>query len=141
MSRIPRSQEYLKTGFTAEAASAARFRAHAARAQRDGLPNLARHWLELAAVKDALAILQLEAAGQVRGEGIDLDGAIAEERYENEILYPKLVRDADEEAAAVFRQVVEAQQGHLTRLLALAGELQAAAGDVPAPAGASEVRA
>jgi rubrerythrin len=135
VSRIPRSQEHLKAGFIAEAASAARFRAYAARAERDALPNLARHWLELAAAKDALALLQLEAAGQVRGEGTDLDAAIAEERYENEILYPKLIRDSDTETAAVFRRVVEAQEGHRQRLETLAGELQAAVGDVPAASG------
>jgi rubrerythrin len=132
VSRIPRTQEHFKTAFIAEAASAARFRAYAARAERDAFPNLARHWLELAAAKDALALLQLEAAGQVRGEGMDLDAAIAEERYENEILYPKLIHDSEAEAAAVFRRVVEAQQGHRQRLEALAGELQAAVGDVPA---------
>ena len=97
MSRIPRFQEHLKTGFTAEAASAARFRAYAARARADGLPNLARRWLRLAAAKDALAVELLEAAEQVRGTDADLGNAISEERYENDILYPKMIRDVDQE--------------------------------------------
>ena len=66
MSRIPRSLEFLKNGFTAEAVSAARFRAYAARAEKDGLPNLAARFRALAAQKDELAVRQLEAAGQVR---------------------------------------------------------------------------
>ena len=78
MSRIPRYQEHLKTGFTAEAASAARYRAYAGRAERDGLPNLARHWRALAEEKDRLAIEMLEAAEQVRGTDADLGNAISE---------------------------------------------------------------
>lgn len=133
MSRIPRSQEHLKAGFTAEAASAARFRAYADRARRDGLPNLARHWLRLAADKDSLAIEMLKAAGQVRGTDADLGDSIAEERYENDILYPKMIRDVDQETANVFLRVVTAQKEHLRLLEALRQEANAAQGDVTLP--------
>ncbi|HYN20555.1 MAG TPA: hypothetical protein VE078_06320, partial [Thermoanaerobaculia bacterium] len=88
MSRIPRFQEHLKTAFTAEAASAARCRAYAVRAERDGLPNLARHWRSMAEEKDRLAIELLVASEQVHGADADLGNAIAEERYENDALYP-----------------------------------------------------
>lgn len=127
MSRLPRAQEYLKTGFTAEAAAAARFRAYARRAERDGRPELAKEWLELASEKDALAIGQLEAAGQVRGEGHDLAAALAEERYENESLYPRMGREVDAETAKVFAGVVEAQQRHAARLEKLVSGLRGAA--------------
>ena len=130
MSRVPRSQEHLKTGFTAEAVSAARFRAYAARAERDGKPNLARKWLELAAEKDALAILQLEAAGQVRADATNIGDALAEERFENEVLYPKLIRSVEDGAADVFEQVVSAQKETETALSGLAKSLQAATGDI-----------
>ncbi len=133
MSRIPRSQEHLKTGFTAEAASAARFRAYADRAQRDGLPNLARRWLRLAAEKDALAIALLQAAEQVRGTDADLGNALSEERYENDILYPKMIRDVDQETANVFLRVVTAQKEHLRHLDSLRQETNAAQGDVALP--------
>ena len=133
MSRIPRSQEHLKTGFTAEAASAARFRAYADRAQRDGLPNLARRWLRLAAEKDALAISLLQASEQVRGTDADLGNALSEERYENDILYPKMIRDVDEETANVFLRVVNAQKEHLRNLESLRQETNSAQGDVSLP--------
>jgi rubrerythrin len=133
VSRLPRQLEHLKTGFTAEAVAAARFRAYAARAERDGLPNLARHWLALAAAKDALAIGQLEAAGQVRGAEADLGAALAEESYENDVLYPKMLREVDEETAGVLRGVVSAQQEHLARLTRLREEYHASRGDVPHP--------
>ncbi|HXO43173.1 MAG TPA: hypothetical protein VN999_17115, partial [Thermoanaerobaculia bacterium] len=64
MSRIPRFQEHLKTGFTAEAVSAARYRAYAARAEEDGMPRLAARWRRLAAAKDRLAVHLLVAAEQ-----------------------------------------------------------------------------
>ncbi len=130
MSRVPRSQEHLKTGFASEAASAARFRAYAARAEREGQPNLARRWSELAAAKDELAILQLEAAGQVRDEKSSVDDALAEERFENDVLYPKMIRDADPQTAETFRRVVSAQKGHVGRLVELRGALAGSRGDL-----------
>lgn len=135
MSRIPRFLEYLKTGFTAESVAAARYRAYAVRADRDGLPQLGERWRRLAAEKDALAIGLLEAAEQVRGGSTDVVAAIAEERYENDVLYPKMVRDiavGGEAAAESLREVVRAQQGHLRELETLREELQAAEADVAA---------
>ena len=130
MSRIPRSQEYLKTGFTAEAASAARFRAYATRAERDGLNNLAGRWRELAESKDQLAVRLLEASEQVLGGEADVVGAISEERYENDVLYPKMLRDLEGSAAEALGGVVADQKGHLGRLEALRKELGASQGDV-----------
>ncbi len=135
MSRIPRFQEHLKTGFTSEAASAARYRANALKAEQDGRPNLARRWRRLAEAKDALALELLEAAGQVRGLDADLGDAISEERFENDILYPKMIRDVDEHTANVFLRVVNAQKEHLRQLEALREETNAAQGDVALPAG------
>ncbi len=131
MSRVPRSQEHLKTGFASEAASAARFRAYARSAEADGLAGLAARFLELAEAKDALAILQLEASGQVRSPERSVADALAEERYENDVLYPKMVRDcgaSSAETAEIFHQVVAEQQEHLRRLEELRSSLQMAAG-------------
>jgi rubrerythrin len=133
VSRIPRSQEHLKTAFTAEAASAARCRAYAARAEREGLPNLARHWLRLAAEKDRLAVDLLDAAGQPKSLEADLGNAISEERYENDALYPKMIRDVDQTAADVLLRVVAAQKEHLRQLEALREQVNAAQGDVALP--------
>lgn len=134
MSRIPRFQEHLKTGFTAEAVAAARFRAYATRAEDDGLPNLAEHWRRLAAAKDRLAIEQLQAAGQVRGEDTDIGTAISNERYEVDVLYPKMIREVDGEAAEVLEAVRETQREHLSELDDLRRRFMAAKGDVDLPA-------
>lgn len=137
MSRIPRFQEHLKTGFTAEAVSAARYRAFAARAEQDGMPRLAERWRRLAAGKDRLAVRLLVAAEQVRGLDSDLGAAVAEERFENDVLYPKIIRDlagpADAPSAEIFRQLVAAQGEHLRQLEALRRDLGAAQGDVQLP--------
>ncbi len=133
MSRIPRHQEHLKAAFTAEAASAARFRAYAVHAEKEGLPNLARRYQRLAAEKDALAIDLLVASEQVRGADADLGNAISEERFENDILYPKMIRDVDQETANAFLRVVNAQKEHLRNLEALREDANAAQGDVALP--------
>ena len=133
MSRIPRHQEHLKTAFTAEAASAARFRAYAVQAEKEGLPNLARRYQRLAAEKDALAVDLLVASEQVRGADADLGNAISEERFENDILYPKMIRDVDQETANAFLRVVNAQKEHLRNLESLREEANAAQGDVALP--------
>jgi rubrerythrin len=134
VSRIPRYQEHLKTGFTGEAVSAARYRAFAARAARDGRPNLASQWLRLAVEKDTLAVKLLEAAEQVRGEDADLGEALSEERYENDVLYPKMIRDVDEATADVLLQVLNTQKEHQRQLETLRRSLNAAEGDVSLPA-------
>lgn len=131
MSRLPRSLEYLKTGFNAEAQSAARLRAAAARAGGEGKPNLAKALTDLATEKDGLAVAQLEAAGQVRDATADLEAAIAEERYENDALYPRMLADVDDETAAVFKDVVARQQQHAQRLESLLDQLTASSGDLP----------
>lgn len=130
MSRLPRFQEHLKTGFAAEAKSAAQYRAFAERATRDGLEELASKWTELAAEKDRLAIMQLEAAGQVRGEQEDIAVALAEDYYENEILYPKMLREVSGDTAEVLRRVIDDQKKHIGQLEELREELQAAEGDI-----------
>lgn len=131
MSRLPRAHEYLKTGFNAEAASAARFRAAAVRAEKDGHPNLARAWRELASEKDELARVQLEASGQLRADTQELSAALAEERYENASLYPRMMREVDGETSNVLAQVVAKQQEHLARLESLLDALTRSPGDLP----------
>jgi hypothetical protein len=60
---------------------------------------------------------------------------IAEERYENDVLYPKMIQGAgaDEEAVGLFQRVIEAQKDHLRRLGALRDSLNASTGDVQMP--------
>jgi rubrerythrin len=134
MSRLPRHLEHLRTGFNAEAASAASYRAFAEQAAADGKANLAARWASLAAEKDRLAIELLRAAGKVESDAANLRSAIAEEQYENEVLYPRLEEDlahlgqADE--VALLARLRETQRRHLQELDALRRELTSSTADV-----------
>lgn len=134
MSRLPRHLEHLRTGFTAEAVSAATFRAFAEQATADGKQNLAARWRALAEEKDRLARELLAAAGRVEGQAANLRAALAEEQYENEVLYPRLSEDLRDmghaEAAALMERVRTAQAEHLSALDDLRRELTASTSDV-----------
>lgn len=137
MSRLPRHLEHLKTGFTAEAVSAAMFRAFAEQAEEQEKPNLARFWRELAERKDRLAVALLKAAGRIRKEGGNLKMAIEEEQYENEVLYPRLVSDlkglSQAEEAEIMERVVAEQRRHDEALNALRREMKATTEDIGEP--------
>jgi rubrerythrin len=134
MSRLPRHLEHLRTAFNAEAASAASYRAFAEQAAADGKGNLAGRWNQLAAEKDRLAIELLRAAGKVEAGGANLKSAIAEEQYENEVLYPRLEEDISHLGhageASLLARVRETQARHLRELDALRRELTGSTADV-----------
>ena len=132
MSRLPRSLEHLKTAFAATAASAARFRAYAARAERDEMPVLAERWRRLAGDKDRLAAELLAAAGQTPDAAGAVREALADERYENDVLYPRMIGEVDEETASTLERAVSEQRDHVARLEALRRELQGSRGDLSA---------
>jgi rubrerythrin len=138
MSRLPRHLEHLRTGFTAEAVSAASFRAFAEQAEREKKPNLANRWRALAEEKDRLAIALLGAAEKVASEAANLRDAIGEEQYENEVLYPRLIADMEHlgypEEAALLRRLVDDQRHHQAQLDDLRRELTASTRDVREPA-------
>jgi rubrerythrin len=138
MSRLPRHLEHLRTGFTAEAVSAASFRAFAEQAEGAGKPNLARRWRALADGKDRLAIELLRAAGKTASPGADLRDAIGEEQYENEVLYPRLIAEMEHlgrgEEVAILRRLVDTQRRHQAELDDLRRELTASPHDVRPPA-------
>jgi rubrerythrin len=120
----------LKTGFTAAAVSAARYRAYAVRAEQDGLPNLAARWRHLAEEKDRLAEQQLGQAGQVKEPARSLKDALASERYENDVLYPRMLSDVEGETAETLESVMAAQKRHIADLEEIREALQASQGDV-----------
>ena len=130
MSRLPRSLEHLKTAFIAEAASAARFRAYAAHADAEEKPSLADQWRRLAGDKDRLAGELLAAAGQAPDAAGAVREALAEERYENDVLYPRMIGEVDAATAAALERTVSEQRGHADRLESLRRELQASRGDI-----------
>lgn len=137
MSRLPRHLEHLRTAFNAEAMSAASYRAYADQAEAAGKPNLAQRWRAMAAEKDRLAAELLAAAGKVETETANLRDAIAEELYERELLYPRLIEDMEHLGqageAGLLRRLVQAHERHRAELDDLRRELTASTRDVSAP--------
>ena len=56
--------------------------------------------------------------------------ALAEERYENDVLYPRMIGEVDEETATALERTVDEQRQHIDRLENLRRELQASRGDL-----------
>ena len=134
MSRLPRHLEHLRTAATAEAVAAATYRAFAEQAGGAGKPNLAGRWRALAEEKERLAAELLRMAGQIQDEAANLRSAIAEEQYENEVLYPRLEEDlrhlGQADAAGLLERVRGEHQRHLAALDQLRRELTASTADV-----------
>ena len=101
-------------------------------AQAEPKPKLAQALRELAAEKDALADAQLEASGQLRGPEESVAAALAEERYENESLYPRMAGEVDDATAHVFAEVVAKQKEHESRFESLLDQLSRSKGDLGA---------
>lgn len=133
MSRLPRAQEHLKTAFAAEAVSAAHFRAYARWAEDEGLPDVASAWREMAAAKDDLAVHLLGLTGQIEGGLTDVQSALSEERFENEVLYPKMVRDSDPDTTDAFLSIIARQKDHLKKLEELRRTVIASGGQAHPP--------
>ena len=145
MSRLPRHVEHLRTAFNAEAMSAASYRAYAEQAEAAGKTNLAQRWRAMAAEKDRLAGELLTAAGKVEIEAANLRDAIAEELYEREVLYPRMIDDMEHLGqageAALLRRLVQAHEQHRAELDDLRRELTASTRDVRPPAAAPAAKA
>ena len=66
----------------------------------------------------------------MRDGGANVRDALAEERFENDVLYPKLIRDVEGETAEVFQQVVMAQKKTAETLRGMRESLQSSTGDI-----------
>lgn len=131
MSRLTRSWEHLKAGFQAEAAAVARLEALARRAEREGKPVLAKALSGLADEKAELAGKLLEALGRSQDWGPELETLAAEERYELEVLYPKMSGDLDGPLRELVESVRERHRDHLARLEGWASQLLEGRTDLP----------
>jgi hypothetical protein len=69
----------------------------------------------------------------LRGAEADIATAISNERYENDVLYPKMIREVDGETADTLLAVIAAQKEHLRRLEDVRTRFMAAKGDVDLP--------
>ena len=136
MSRPSRQREIGLAAFQAEAAAAARYRRLAASARRRDRSRLAERWEELAARRDALAVRLLEAFEPVGSAAEGALAALAEERYEVEVLLPRLLEEwsnlagAEEgdERGRVLEALLAEKEDLLDQLADLQRQVEVAAG-------------
>jgi rubrerythrin len=118
------AMEDLKEAFAGESQANQKYRAFAARAERDGFPNVARLFRTTAEAERIHAEGHLHALDGVGSTADNLKAAIDGETYEFTEMYPPMLRHAVEaghKAKRMFGYAVEAEAVH-AKLYALALE-------------------
>ena len=116
--------EDLKAAFAGESQANQKYRAFAARAERDGFPNVARLFRTTAEAERIHAEGHLKALDQVGSTADNLQAAIDGETHEFTEMYPPMLQRATEsghKAKRMFGYAVEAEAVH-AKLYALALE-------------------
>jgi rubrerythrin len=118
------AMEDLKEAFAGESQANQKYRAFAARAERDGFPNVARLFRTTAEAERIHAEGHLHALDGVGSTADNLKAAIDGETYEFTEMYPPMLRravEAGHKAKRMFGYAVEAEAVH-AKLYALALE-------------------
>ena len=118
------STEDLKEAFAGESQANQKYRAFAARAEQDGLPNVARLFRTTAEAERIHAEGHLKSLDGVGTTADNLKAAIGGETYEFTEMYPPMLQravEAGHKAKRMFGYAVEAEAVH-AKLYALALE-------------------
>src|SRR5215471_20973153 len=106
----------LDAAIVGEAKARLEYTAFAMRAMQEGHPEIAQLFLEAAGAEAIHGISHMRAAGEVGTTLKNLDKSANGEDYEIEEMYPRFVREAEEEgrsdAAASFRLALEREIHH-----------------------------
>ena len=113
---MTKTETNLQAAIAGEAKARLEYTAFAMQAMQEGHPEIAQLFLEAAGAETIHGISHMRAAGEV-GMTIDnLDEAANGEDYEIEEMYPRFVREAEEdghgEAAASFKLALEREKHH-----------------------------
>ncbi len=113
---MTKTEANLKTAITGEAKARLEYTAFAMQAMQDGHPEIAQLFLEAAGAEAIHGVSHMRVAGEVRTTWENLDESANGEDYEIEEMYPRFVREAEEEgrsdAAASFRLALEREKHH-----------------------------
>lgn len=111
-----RTDDNLREAFSGEARASRRYVAYAYQAVLEGYPEIAQLFLEAAGAETIHALNHLRVMGEVRATGENLDEAASGEGYEIDEMYPRFIRDAEQEgrpdAAAAFRLALDRERHH-----------------------------
>jgi rubrerythrin len=130
--------DHLRTAFAGESQANRKYLAYAEKADKDGLPNLARLFRAAADAETVHAIRHWRTLGMIRSSAENLEDAIAGETYEVNQMYPTFLEAAraagDKAAAHSFAGALETEKVHKA-LYEQARAAVAAGKDIEAAAG------
>jgi len=121
---MPTTQENLATAFAGESQANQKYRAFAAKAEKEGLTNIAKLFRTTAEAEKIHAEGHLKALDGINSTVENLKAAIGGETFEFEEMYPPMLEQAEAEghkAKKMFKWAVEAEAIH-AKLYALALE-------------------
>jgi rubrerythrin len=112
--------EDLKIAFSGESKANRKYLAYAAKADKDGFPQVAKLFRAAAEAETIHALAHLQSMGGVGSTADNLRDAVAGETYEYETMYPPMVEQAEKEghrAKTMFKwaNAVEKVHGDLYR--------------------------
>lgn len=119
---MPTTNENLATAFAGESQANQKYRAFAAKAEKEGFKNIAKLFRTTAEAEKIHAEGHLKALDGINSTLENLKAAIGGETYEFEEMYPPMLEQAEKEghkAKRMFKWAVEAEQVH-AQLYALA---------------------
>ncbi len=111
-----KTEENLKVAFAGESQANRRYTAFARKAEKEGLPNVARLFRAIAEAETVHALKHLNVMGMVKSTKENLQTALNGEVYEFTEMYPSFIKAADEEkmnaASASFGDANKVERIH-----------------------------
>lgn len=121
---MPTTNENLKESFAGESQANQKYRAFAKKAEKDGMPNIAKLFKTTAEAERIHAEGHLAAMDGIGSTVENLKAAIGGETYEFETMYPPMLETAEAEghkAKRMFKYALDAEAVH-AKLYAMALE-------------------
>lgn len=94
------SQDNLMAAFAGESQANRKYLAYAAKAEKDGFPQVAKLFRAAADAETVHALAHFRTAGNVNATIANLKDAIAGEAHESNVMYPEFIAEAEKEGAA-----------------------------------------
>jgi len=111
---MSKSEDDLKEAFAGESQANRKYLAFAAAADKEGMPQIAKLFRAAAHAETIHAHAHLRVLGGVLDTSANLNNAITGENYEVVSMYPRMIRDAEEEGNAAatksFRRAFEVEK-------------------------------
>jgi VIT1/CCC1 family predicted Fe2+/Mn2+ transporter/rubrerythrin len=133
-----RTNRNLWIAFMEEAKARSVYQAYAMRAMEEGNLEVAEAFLEVGGAETAHALTILRVLGEVGTSHVNLERVIAEELREASLMYPRMIRQAEQDgrpdAAAAFRLAFETERRHAQRFQTVFDDLRRGRGALPTAA-------